>query len=108
LLFSLALEHTGCFKKSFTTLKEYTNLCRGHTQSCKALFEILPIIRKIQERFEGLELNGVHKLLVSACNLVEDNTHTINENTEILLNSSKEVGLEVNAEKTKYMFKIIT
>jgi hypothetical protein len=24
--------YTGCFKKSFTTLKEYTNLYRGHAQ----------------------------------------------------------------------------
>jgi hypothetical protein len=25
-------ETIGCFKKSFTTLKEYTNLYTGHTQ----------------------------------------------------------------------------
>ena len=25
-------ENTGCFKKSFTTLKAYRNLYRGHTQ----------------------------------------------------------------------------
>jgi len=24
--------NTGCFKKSFTTLKAYRNLYRGHTQ----------------------------------------------------------------------------
>jgi hypothetical protein len=28
----------------------------------------------------------------------------INKNTEALLDAGKEVGLEVNAEKTKYMF----
>jgi hypothetical protein len=26
------MENTVCFKKSFTNLKEYINLCRGHTQ----------------------------------------------------------------------------
>jgi hypothetical protein len=29
--------------------------------------------------------------------------HTIRKNTEVLLVASKEIGLEVNAEKTKYM-----
>jgi hypothetical protein len=29
--------------------------------------------------------------------------HTIRKNTEALLIASKEIGLEVNAEKTKYM-----
>jgi hypothetical protein len=31
------------------------------------------------------------------------NIHTIRKNTEALLIASKEIGLEVNAEKTKYM-----
>jgi len=29
--------------------------------------------------------------------------HTIKENTEALIVASKEIGLEVNADKTKYM-----
>jgi ribosomal protein S2 len=36
-------------------------------------------------------------------NLLGDNTDTIKKNTETLIDASKEVGLEVNAEKTKYM-----
>jgi hypothetical protein len=36
-------------------------------------------------------------------NLLGDNIDTINRNTETLTDSSKEVGLEVNVEKTKYM-----
>jgi hypothetical protein len=32
-----------------------------------------------------------------------ENTDTIKKNTGALLNASKEVGLEVNPEKTKYM-----
>jgi len=30
--------------------------------------------------------------------------HTINKNREVLLVASKEIGVEVNAEKSKYMF----
>jgi hypothetical protein len=37
-------------------------------------------------------------------NLLGDNIDTINKNTETLINASKEVGLDVNGEKTKYMF----
>jgi hypothetical protein len=32
-----------------------------------------------------------------------NNTGTIKKNTETLIDTNKEVGLEVNAEKTKYM-----
>jgi hypothetical protein len=36
-------------------------------------------------------------------NLLGDNIDTINKNTQTLIDVSKEVGLEVNVEKTKYM-----
>jgi hypothetical protein len=34
-----------------------------------------------------------------------DNINTTKKNTETLIDASKEVGLEVNAEKTKYMLR---
>jgi hypothetical protein len=36
-------------------------------------------------------------------NLLGDNIDTINKNTQTVIDASKEVGLEVNVEKTKYM-----
>jgi hypothetical protein len=36
-------------------------------------------------------------------NLLGDNIDTIQKNTEILIDASKEVGLVINADKTKYM-----
>jgi hypothetical protein len=46
-----------------------------------------------------------HTLLAYAddVNIVEGNIDTIQRNTKALLDASKEVGLEVNPEKTKYM-----
>jgi hypothetical protein len=37
-------------------------------------------------------------------NLLEYNTDTMKKNTETLTDASKEVGLDINIEKAKYMF----
>jgi hypothetical protein len=52
----------------------------------------------------GLKLNGTYQLLVYAdgVNLLGDNIDTVKKNTETLIDATKEVGLEVNAERTKY------
>jgi hypothetical protein len=50
-------------------------------------------------------LNGTHQLLAYAddVNLLGDNIDTVKKNTETLIDAIKEVDLEINAEKTKYM-----
>jgi hypothetical protein len=52
-----------------------------------------------------LKLNGTHQLLAYAddVNLLGVNTDTIKKNTENIIDASKEVGLDINVEKTKYM-----
>jgi hypothetical protein len=62
-------------------------------------------IRKFQENQVGFELNRIHLLLVYAddVNLWGDRVNTIKENSETLLEASMDIGLEINAEKTKYM-----
>jgi hypothetical protein len=62
-------------------------------------------IRKVQENQVELKLNGTHQLLAytNDVKLLEDNIDTVKKNTTILTYASKEVGLEINVEKTKYM-----
>jgi hypothetical protein len=62
----------------------------------------MPLRRSRKTRWDR---NGTHQLLIYAddVNLLGDNIDIINKNTRTLIDASKEVGLEVNAEKTKYM-----
>ena len=52
-----------------------------------------------------MELNGKHQLLVYAddVNMLGENLQTVRENVEIFIKASKDIGLEVNSEMTKYM-----
>ncbi|KAJ4451727.1 hypothetical protein ANN_03197 [Periplaneta americana] len=78
---------------------EFTEM--GHCRKPHAEYAI----RKFQDNRQDLEFNGLHQLLVYAddVNMLRENPQTIRENTGILLEASKEIGLEVNPEKTKYM-----
>jgi hypothetical protein len=53
----------------------------------------------------GLKLIRTHQLLAytNDVNLLGDNIDTIKKNTDILIEASKEVGLFINVEETKYM-----
>jgi polynucleotide 5'-kinase involved in rRNA processing len=52
-----------------------------------------------------MKLNGKHPLLayIDDLNLLGDNTDTIMKNKEMLIDVSKEVGLEIKIEETKYI-----
>jgi hypothetical protein len=58
----------------------------------------------------GLKLNGTHQILAYAddVNLLRNNIDTIKKNTETLIDTSREVGLEVNIEKTSICCCLIT
>jgi hypothetical protein len=62
-------------------------------------------IRKVQENQLGLKLKGTLQLLSYSddVTLLGDNIDTIKKKTEILIDASKEVGLEIDAEKTKFV-----
>jgi F0F1-type ATP synthase alpha subunit len=67
-------------------------------------------IKKVLENQVGLKLNGTHQLLAYAddVNLLGGNIDTIKKNTETLIDASKEVGLEINIEKTKYEYMLLS
>ena len=62
-------------------------------------------IRRVQVNQDGLKLNGTHQLLAYAddVNILGGSGHTVKENAEALVVATKEIGLEVNADKTNYM-----
>jgi hypothetical protein len=62
-------------------------------------------IRKVKKNHVGLKIKRTHQLLAYAddVNLLGDNIHTIRKNMETLIEATKEVGLEINVGKTKYM-----
>jgi hypothetical protein len=62
-------------------------------------------VRKVQVNQDGLKLIGTHQLLAYAddVNILVGSVHTVKENAEALVGASRESGLEVNADKSKYM-----
>jgi len=62
-------------------------------------------IKRVQVNQDGLKLNCTHQLLAYAddVSILGGNIHTVKENAEALVVATKETGLEVNADKTKYM-----
>jgi hypothetical protein len=61
--------------------------------------------RRVQANREGLKLNGTHQLLVYVADvyILGRSIHSTKKNAEDLVIASKEIGLDVNAEKTKYV-----
>jgi len=62
-------------------------------------------IRRVQVNQEGLKLNGTHQLLVYVddVNILGGSIHILKENAEALIPATREIQLEVSADKTKYM-----
>jgi hypothetical protein len=64
-------------------------------------------IRRGKVNLNGLELKGTDQLLANAddVNVLGGSLHTVKENAEALVVGTKEIGLEENADKIKYMIK---
>ena len=63
------------------------------------------MVQYIQVNQDGLKLNGTRQLLAYAddVNILGGSIHTLKENTEALVAATREIGLEVSADKTNYM-----
>ncbi len=68
-------------------------------------FALVYAIRRVHVNQDGLKLNGTHQLLAYAVdiNVLGGGIYTVKENAEALVVATKEFGIEVNVDKTKYM-----
>ena len=68
-------------------------------------FALEHAITRVQVNQVGLKLNGTHQLLAYAddVNILGGGIHTLKENAEALVAATREPGMEVIADKTKYM-----
>jgi sorting nexin-29 len=62
-------------------------------------------IKRVRVNQDGLKLNDTHQLLAYAndVNILGGSVHIVKENAKALVVATKETGLEVNPDKTKYM-----
>ena len=62
-------------------------------------------IRRVQVNQDGLKLNGTHQFLVYAddINILGRSVDTVKKDAETLVAVTKEIGIEVNAHKNKYV-----
>ena len=69
------------------------------------IFALEYAIKRVQVNQDSLKLNRSHQLLVYAdhVNILSGSIHTVKKISETLVVTSKKTGLEVNADKPKYM-----
>jgi len=62
-------------------------------------------IKRVKVSQDGLKLNGTHQLLAYAddVNILGGSIYNLKENAEGLVSVTREIGLEVSDDKTKYM-----
>jgi len=61
-------------------------------------------IRSVQVNQDGLKLDGPNQLKIYVdVNILGEIVHTIKENAEVLVVANMGLGLEVNADESKYM-----
>ena len=73
---------------------------------CFSTWFLEKAIKRVQVNQDGLKLNGTYQLLVyiNDVNILGDGSvNNTKKNIEALVVARKETGLEVNADKTKYM-----
>jgi len=65
----------------------------------------LTLLTRVQVNTDGLKLNGTHQLLAYAddVNILGGSIHTMKGNAEALVAATREIGLELSADKHKYM-----
>jgi len=93
-------------KNAFDKFPIRNGLKQGDALSPKLFnFAFDYVIRRVQVNQDGLKLNGTHQFLAYAddVNILVGSIHTLKENAEALVAATREIGLEVSADKTRCM-----
>ena len=71
-------------------------------------FSNLPDTRRVRVNKDDLKLSSTHQLLVDAddVSVLGGSVHTMQKNTEALVATSKDIGLEVNVDRTECMVMV--
>ena len=90
----------GCMYVCIMYICMYVRTC-----VCMYVFIYVYAIRGVQVNQDGLKLNGTHQLLTYGddFNTLGGSIHNLKKNAEALVATTREIGLEVSADKTKYM-----
>ena len=87
-----------------STFNIHSRLKQGDALSPLLFNLVLEYAIKEMQKSDGLQLNGTTQILTYADDiaLLGDNKETLINNTKILLDKTKELGLQIKVEKTKY------
>ena len=104
-----------CLTETYSRVREGKNLsdtfpARNGLKQGDALSPLLfnfalgYAIRRVQVNQDGLKLDGPNQLKIYVdVNILGEIVHTIKENAEVLVVANMGLGLEVNADESKYM-----
>ena len=103
--FGIPIKLLKLIKMSLTETCSRDQLGKNSLSSLHFNFALVYAIRNVQVNQDGLKLNGTLQFRAYAVhvNILGRSLHTVKEKAATLIDVSKEIGMEVNADKNMHM-----